>query len=316
MFHLSTGIWCLAPREMTFLRYNESEKLFLMASIHAVKSLLPENFTFIRTILDGTYGKVILAENKDNGSYYAVKTIANNRFYEIEKTLLELPTFVHPNIVRGILYRKDDNFHQLIFEYSPGGDLFDYSRDRILNMNQIIQITGQLAKALMFIHSQGIVHGDIKVENILVHKLDPIHVKLADFGLSFSPPCSDSKRRGTYEFMSPEMISHGNTNKISFPTDMWSFGVMVYELAYNEIPFGSRDDSKELLAKRICKAKFLFPEIRPIFNDFISRLLVYEPRARMTAKQCLEHPFLKEWYRKDSTKDVIHEYQFSRNSLE
>lgn len=289
-----------------------------MTSVNVVKHLLPRNFVFVREIIKGTYGRVDLVKNKDIENHYVAKTIHHEKFYKMERILIESPTFIHPNVVRGISHRKTSEFHQLIFEYCPVGDLFDFARRFDLTTERIIPIVGQLVKALMFFHSQGVVHGDVKAENILICKISPIRVKLADFGLSFYPPYSDYARRGTYEFMSPEMISYrkGKGQPVSFPTDMWSLGVFVYELVYNELPFGSRNDSKESLGSKICDAKFKFPSGCPDIKDFISRLLVREPRARMTAKQCLEHPLLKEWYREDLVKDVIRRHSAPPGPLE
>jgi myosin-light-chain kinase len=288
-----------------------------MTDLSVVKNLLPKKFKIFRELINGTYGRIDVAENEDNGSYYAVKTIPNHKFFEMEKILLECRTFVHPNIVRGISYNKNSQFHQLIFEYSHGGDLFEYNQRHYLSINELIPVIGQIVKALIFFHSHKIIHGDVKSENVLIHNYTPTHVKLADFGLACGIPYPDRKYRGTYEFMSPEMIEITSRKNISFSTDMWSFGVMVYELVYNELPFGSRESSsKETLKKLIRKAKFSFPNNQcPTVNDFISRLIVHEPRARMSAEQCLEHPFLKRWYREDYLKEVIMKRSYKCFSL-
>lgn len=279
-----------------------------MISASVVRSLLPEGFKIIRSLSHATFGRVDLVSGNDG--YYVAKTVSDTNFHKMESEVLELAEFIHPNIVRGISYSKSSRFHQILFEYCPEGDLFDKAAS--LTDDQIVIIAGQIAKVLMFCHSLGIVHADIKSENILVQTMSPFHVKLADFGLAFRPPYSFIGTRGTYEFMSPEMMNR-KYDKISFPTDMWSFGVFLYELIYDGVPFGSRDESSDSiddsireLKNRINKVDFKFPHNKaPIEQDFISRLLVADPEKRMTAQQCLEHPFLNAWYRNDLVKDII-----------
>lgn len=282
-----------------------------MISARIVKSLLPAGLKIVRSLAHATFGRVDLVCGNDGG-YYVAKTIPDENFHEMESKVLEMADFIHPNIVRGISYAKSSKFHQILFEYCPGGDLFDKSSS--FTDDQIVIVAGQIAKVLMFCHSLGIVHTDIKAENILIQTMSPLHVKLADFGLAFHPPYSFAGTRGTYEFMSPEMISR-KYDKLSFPTDMWSFGVFLYELIYGCVPFGCREDSIDELESRISKADFDYPYKAPVEQDFISRLLVVDQEKRMTAQQCLEHPFLNAWYRNDLVKDVIRDCVHVSSSL-
>jgi len=290
-----------------------------MASKDLVQSLLPEGYTHCEFIANGSSGRVDLI--KCDNRKYAAKTIHDAHFHEMEAKVTELPDFLHPNIARGIshTYNSDSNYHQILFEYYSEGELF--GKCEKFSLDQTISAIGQIAKALAFCHSKGIVHADVKTENILIDGMSPFHVRLADFGLSFELPYMFIGRRGTSEFMSPEMISH-EYKKISFPTDMWSFGVCVYEMLYDSVPFGERGErleSMENLKKNICAVDFSYPDDVPKIpdaEDFISRLLVVDPQKRMTAQQCLEHPLLSAWYQHDLIKDMIQDIVNQSCSLE
>lgn len=288
---------------------------------------LPSSYTHAYELGTGAYGCVNMYYDSETKQFYAVKTIQKNVKKDqpryIEQSLIELKHFEHPHIVKGIRAISTNEHLHLVFEAVSNGELFGKTHKLSL-ANKIIAIR-QIISALIYCHNNGIIHGDVKLENILIQKWDPIHVKLCDFGLSFIAKFDRSGSSGTTEMMAPEMTLAGSFPhpNISYPSDVWSLGIAVYELLYDCCPFGQviEPEDKHVIKQWIRKGKFRFPswvqnEKCPIIKasiDFISKLLVVDPNKRMSLKKCLKHPFLNPW--KFQTNNFIRESNLTEMKL-
>jgi eukaryotic-like serine/threonine-protein kinase len=189
----------------------------------------------------------------------------------------------HPNVLRSI----DCMFHgkalAYIMEYAPGGDLRDVlESNREIPISTFIIIAKQLASGLGAIHEKEIVHRDIKPENVLFSADGQI--KIADFGISFSSEVtritSNGSLVGTINYMAPEYVKRGIFDPRS---DLFSLGVMLYELLTHKHPYGYSRNLDELLEKftrEIIPVENLRDDCPVQLSDIIMKLLAMDPEYR------------------------------------
>ena len=183
--------------------------------------------------------------NQQSGNKYSVVD-------EIKKVI----KFDHPSLLRyydvvlldqqNILGQKEQ-LQIGVMEYANAGDLKDFVKDHP-NSPLLFKFLQQILKGLEYLHQKNIIHRDLKPQNILlVEENGQINAKLSDFGISKdmeSEAKSSTMAVGTIEYMAPEQFSpqkYGIDGKIGSNVDLWSFGIMVYELIAQTTPFGSRD---------------------------------------------------------------------------
>jgi eukaryotic-like serine/threonine-protein kinase len=189
----------------------------------------------------------------------------------------------HPNVLRSI----DCMFHgkalAYIMEYAPGGDLRDIlESNREIPLTTFMLVAKQLASGLAAIHEQEIVHRDIKPENILFSADGQI--KIADFGISFSSEItrvtSNGSLVGTINYMAPEYVKRGLFDPRS---DLFSLGVLLYEILTHKHPFGystNLDDLMEKFARDIIPVFNLREDCPVQLSDVIMKLLAINPEHR------------------------------------
>lgn len=139
------------------------------------------------------------------------------------------------NIIRLFSQIKDGPIINLVLEYASNGSLFEYlQKNRILSDKQIAFIFKEICLGIQYLHSFGIIHRDIKLENILFD--EHYNLKLADFGFA----CYDDQKVvrktmcGTKEYFAPEIFRGKQQNR---KLDVWCLGVLLYELCHNNTPF-------------------------------------------------------------------------------
>ena len=198
------------------------------------------------------------------------------KFHNEAKTVALLN---HDNIVR--VYDIEELFRTIfiIMEYLEGLPL-DYILYRMpkLTVPKALDILLQVCTGLSYAHDQGIVHQDIKPANIFI-QLDG-RTKIVDFGLSCPPGTIDCSLPGTIYYMSPEQIE-GET--VDERTDIYSFGIMAYEMLTGQRPFLEDDPAKLMelhLKKDVPDPKALVPDLPYELNYFIKRATQKDPSAR------------------------------------
>ena len=211
-----------------------------------------QNYELIYVLGTGAFGKVRLYRDRTNNELlYAIKTlkkegITKTQYELIQSEISILSKLDHPNIVKYFGTFEDDFYLHIMMEYLNGHDLFkiitlkDYTKIEEKDMSQI---TYKIFKTLIFLHTKKIVHRDIKPENLLFsNKKDYSSLKLIDFGLA-TQTVKDTKSVGTPYYMSPELI-----DGISVPqSDVWSVGVILYQMLTGKYPFYTTGDKNNLL---------------------------------------------------------------------
>eukprot|EP00943_MAST-04B_sp_MAST-4B-sp1_P003939 g3939.t1 len=208
----------------------------------------------------------------------------------------------HPNIAKFIAYYETETNIYIVSEYCAGGELFEYIIDRPegLNENEGKIITRQLASALSHMHQRGVMHRDVKPENILLERENDLtSVKFIDFGLSCAAKHGQSFL-GTAGYVAPEMASNSPSGGVyDSSVDMWALGVTLYAALTGYMPFEESDEGDSLArgVARIQEQPVQFPldVFRGISKDCInclSRLLTVDPKMRITADELLLHPWI------------------------
>ena len=204
----------------------------------------------------GGFGTVYKAKDLIEHKTVALKFVQKSKLperYSLYNEILRIRALDHPNLVKYYdalikeyenVAGEQDEMHIGIMEYINGGDLGAFMKMPISkNPYRIRLIIRGILEGIDYLHQHKIVHRDIKPQNILLqideHQIIP---KIADFSISKeinNELTSVSATVGTYEYMSPEQL--GKTDaKLGFSTDIWSFGVLAYQLLLGELPFGSR----------------------------------------------------------------------------
>lgn len=233
---------------------------------------------------------------------YAIKIVPKMSLSREDKIGLKseveiLHSLKHPNIIELHAVYREKKFYYLVLEHMKGGELFQ----RIVAKKRYSELdAGRVCKTLVatiaFLHDNKIAHRDIKPENLLlISRTDDVRVKIADFGFAkrvTSPECLTT-RCGSPNYVAPEIIS-----KVPYgvAVDMWSIGVVLYILLCGYLPFA--DKNYVNLYRKIKNAQFVFQSsvwdnISQDAKDFISALLVANPKKRLTAKDALKHSWLR-----------------------
>jgi len=257
--------------------------------------MILDDFTLIRFLGGGTSGTVHLVREKSTGLLYALKSMpkfdernAHRVFGERDALLL----FQGEDRVMQFYasFHDNENFY-IVTEYLPAGDLYtlihrrgDFSRD------DARQYAAELLLAIETIHQRGVIHRDLKPENIMI-AMDG-HLVLADFGLAWRLDEHDElpkNRAGTPEYCAPEVLQE---KSYAMEVDLWSFGVILYEMLGRQLPFDSslnipRKDRKWLdcLRDRVVYNDLDFRGFNFSYDarDLLQKLLAKSRRDRITS---------------------------------
>jgi serine/threonine protein kinase len=194
----------------------------------------------------------------------------------------------HPNIIQFHQAYHDENHVYIVMEYFRGCNLYHYLQDvGVIPEAEFVLILKQIVSGLMFCHELGIMHRDIKAENILIdhHGQTPV-VKIIDFGLS-SKSLVSRRKCGTMVYLPPQIVQEKHYDK---KVDIWSLGVLTYEMLTGTLPF--YDDNDNILSNLICQGKYEPPtQLSLAAQDLIKQMLQSSPKLRPSCDQILQHQF-------------------------
>ncbi|KAK4148478.1 kinase-like domain-containing protein [Chaetomidium leptoderma] len=251
------------------------------------------NYTLGRLIGKGSFGKVYLATHKlTNGSKVVLKS-ANKDDSNLAREIHHHRQFVHPHIARLYEVIVTETLVWLVLEYCPGDELYNYLLQHgKLPVDKVQKTFTQLVGAVCYVHSQSCVHRDLKLENILLDKLE--NVKLCDFGFTREYEGKANYLQtfcGTICYSAPEMLK--GEKYAGEKVDVWSLGVILYALLCGELPFDDDDDSAT--RTKILTQEPSYPDhIPPDALSLLKSLLSKRPLLRPTLPDILAHPFLAE----------------------
>jgi serine/threonine protein kinase len=207
-----------------------------------------EGYHFIKRLGEGSYGLVYLARHpRIKERLVAIKYLKLGNVDDIKKVEREvdiLARLQHPNVVNILDTYRFDHYQLIVMELIRGGSLHNalFRLSRQVDVKPVVEIVEHLAFALGYVHSQNILHLDLKPANIL---LDPIadgqeaRFVLTDFGIAEMVKPDDHRSTnvvGTPVYMSPEHFGFGD-NKPDGRSDIYSLGIILYELLVGTVPY-------------------------------------------------------------------------------
>ncbi|XP_055409390.1 myosin light chain kinase 3 isoform X4 [Bubalus kerabau] len=247
----------------------------------------------------GRFGQVHRCTEKATGLSLAAKIIkvksAKDR-EDVKNEINIMNQLSHVNLIQLYDAFESKNSFTLVMEYVDGGELFDRITEEKYHLTEldVVLFTKQICEGVHYLHQHYVLHLDLKPENILCVNQTGHQIKIIDFGLArrYKPREKLKVNFGTPEFLAPEVV---NYEFVSFPTDMWSVGVITYMLLSGLSPFLGETDAETMNFIVNCNWDFdadTFEGLSEEAKDFVSRLLVKEKSCRMSATQCLKHEWL------------------------
>ena len=277
-----------------------------------------DNLTLTQSLGKGAYGEVLLTQIDKKEGFYATKKL-DRAFSEKEENIKRLANeinvlkqVIHPNIVSLIDLKRTKNHIYIVMEYCNGGSLTQCLRKYMATFKrpfteQIVQyLMKQIINGLEALHSRNILHRDLKLDNILVcfnseqDKTDlnmmKCTVKITDFG--FATILKEDLAHtviGTPVYMPPDMVEAMNRKQkiqsYAQKADIWSLGVLCYEMLVGTIPFNGK--SLADLSNKVRRGIYQLPMTlsqQAVF--FIQSMLLENPDKRLFCRELLKQDFL------------------------
>merc|ERR1719251_721639 len=266
------------------------------------KKLTINDFTFLKVVGKGSFGKVMQVRKNDDGKIYALKVLK-------KKELVKRKQVVHTQTERRVLAGVDNPFIvslrysfqsdaklYMVLDFFYGGELFFHLKNEgRFSQKRSKFYSGEICLALKCLHSAGIIYRDLKPENVLLDSDG--HIKITDFGLSKDSLKGDMITHtfcGTPEYLAPEVLQQQGHGKA---VDWWSFGTLLYEMMTGLPPFYNQNLNvmyEKILHAPIPMPKYLSKEARSLFLGLLER----DPRRRLgsskeDASEIKEHVFFK-----------------------
>ena len=300
--HINNNLSSNDPKRLLAEMLQRTRTKTIYSNHKTVKEVKLEDFKILKILGRGSFGKVCLVEYIPTKEIYAMKSLKKDILIEqeqIENTLLEkniLQTINYPLLCNLIFCFQTEERIYFIMPFLSGGELFQHLRKfHVFDEAKVKFYGAQIALALEYLHSKGIIYRDLKPENILMDEKG--YLRLADFGMAKKLKTNEKAMSfcGTPEYLAPEIIIGEGHDKNA---DWWSFGILIYEMLCGLPPFYVENIDK--MYELIKSAPLKFPNriiLSDNAKDIIKKLLNRNVKKRLGnngIKEIQEHPFFKD----------------------
>ena len=260
---------------------------------------------FPKQLGSGSFGRVFLVSHNETKKLFALKVIDKRKllmsYGKLDIIYNEINIHAkldHENIIKLYNFNEDNENINIVMEYAPNGNLYDLITKTKTGFDEYkaFEYFIQVVNAVHYLHNNNIIHRDIKPENILIGEDNKI--KLCDFGWAKELSLENrSTFCGTVEYMAPEIVGSENYD---YGVDIWSLGILLYELLYGHSPFKANNTKNVIL--NIKSHELTYDDTNKTVSksckDLIQKILNNNPQKRYKIKDILEHPFVKKYSEK------------------
>eukprot|EP00123_Amoebidium_parasiticum_P011882 comp20963_c0_seq1/m.28050 comp20963_c0_seq1/g.28050 ORF comp20963_c0_seq1/g.28050 comp20963_c0_seq1/m.28050 type:complete len:362 (-) comp20963_c0_seq1:354-1439(-) len=249
----------------------------------------------VRKLNTGGSATVFEAVDMCTGRLVAVKRVRATEELELRlrKEFEIQQECAHPNIVAALDFIKGHRHVYLVQELMTGGDLYEHiAAGKEMSELKAIAIIRAVLSALAYLHAREIVHGDIKVENVMLNANG--EVKITDFGFACTTYAKHETTMGTKEYMSPEMLQYGRGNIDLKAADIWAAGILLFTLlsvkgVVYQFPWARADVSDTSFKAYRDGSRIIRPPWRrfPAATQLLlENMLCLDPERRWSAAEC------------------------------
>lgn len=246
------------------------------------------------TLGKGSFSSVYLGENIISGQKVAIKKINISKFEKFRPHIISeiniLKTINHPNIVSLIDNIIETKIIYIVLEYCGLGDLAEFYKNTMVKEVYVKHYAKQILDGISYLHQKNIMHRDIKPHNILLS--DIYTIKITDFGFAKYDTTIDltSTLCGSPIYMAPEIMQ---CKKYNNKTDIWSFGIVIYQLAFGKLPYTASNQFELMRVVRDTEPIYDSDLVSNMCKFFIKQLLYKNPDKRPDVKYLQNHEWFK-----------------------
>ena len=307
-YQIQIGVTCSFNQSsnvcLLFEQFNDYNFLIEKLSSYDLLQSVNTKYEIRESLGKGGYGNVFKAYKKNSNEQFAVKVIQKSKiqskdykYISQEINILKLIKKAnHKNVIKPYEIYENSEFIFIIFEYVPLGDLKEFllKHESLICVKRIKKISYQILSAVHYLHKIGLVHRDLKLNNIMcmLDSDNNINIKLIDFGFSTITAKHQSMNEaiGTVNYMPPEIVNREDyTDKV----DVWSYGIILYYMRYKRFPFDDNRKKISIIYQNIRMGRFKFgnlkydftPEEDLQYKKLIMRCLQVDPEKRVSIEE-------------------------------